>query len=169
MSNSGGCGRPPTINSSGSRTTYDRWQGWKKPRKSPDKSMKKKMLIKSFEIVLKIIIENHVFTFNKKLYKQKKGDAIGVSLAGDIANLFMIWWDRELKKRLSDHNFPLKFYARYIDDGNIAIKRLLTMRAQVRMTKTTMEKVKEIANSILRVSLLKLIIHQTMKTTDYLF
>ena len=68
--------------------------------------MKKKMLIKSFEIVLKIIQEIHVFTFYKKLYKQKKGGEIGVSLAGDIANLFMVWWNRDLKKRLSDITFP---------------------------------------------------------------
>ena len=109
--------------------------------------MKKKMLMKSFEIVLKIIPENHVFRFNKKLYKQKKGGAIGVSLAGDIANLFMVWWDRELKKRLTYHNCYLKLYARYVDDGNIAIKKLTNAAgADTSDEETTMEKVEEIAN-----------------------
>ena len=46
-------------------------------------------------------MKNHVCQFNNKLYKQKSGGAIGVSLAGDVAQVFMIWWNRELKKRLA--------------------------------------------------------------------
>ena len=66
--------------------------------------------MKSFQIVLKAILDNHVFVFDQKLYKQNKGGAIGVSLAGDIANLFMVWWDRQLKTRLAEIDMNLLYY-----------------------------------------------------------
>ena len=39
-----------------------------------------------------------MFTFNNKIFKQMKGGAIGVGIAGEVANLFMVWWDRKMKK-----------------------------------------------------------------------
>ena len=42
--------------------------------------------------------------FKEQIYKQKKGGAIGVTLAGDVANLFMVWWDREFMKLLERKN-----------------------------------------------------------------
>ena len=38
--------------------------------------------------------------------------------------MFIVWWDRELKKQLSDYNFSFKLYAHYADDGSIAIKKI---------------------------------------------
>ena len=29
-----------------------------------------------------------------------KGGAIGVGIAGDVANLFMVWWDKQVKMKL---------------------------------------------------------------------
>ena len=97
-----------------------------------------------------VILKNHICKFNKRLLKQKHGGAIGVSLAGDIANLFMVWWDRELKRRLAQNNMFLKLYARYVDDGNIAIKKIVadSDSMEVNKEKLTMEKVKQIANEI---------------------
>ena len=70
-------------------------------------------------------------------------------MAGDIANLFMVWWDRELKQRLREHKILLKLYARYVDDGNIALNKIgNSTNNNEKEEKITMDKVKEIANGI---------------------
>ena len=83
--------------------------------------MNKKLLMKAFEIALKLVMKNHIFTFNDENFKQLSGGAIGVSIAGDVANLFMVWWDRELKSRLSVERILIELYSRYVDDGNTAV------------------------------------------------
>lgn len=40
---------------------------------------------------LKTTLKNHVFKFDDCMYVQEKGAAIGVSIAGDVAVLFMTW------------------------------------------------------------------------------
>ncbi len=146
-----GVGRPPTITSSGGKSNYKkRWQGWKKPDKVPDDNMKKKLFVRALGVVLKVVLNNHVFSFNLKNYKQMKGGAIGVSVAGDVACLFMVWWDRELKKRLQEKDLNFQLYSRYVDDGNIVIQKVAgTLNEEDGETeKRTMELVKEIANDI---------------------
>ena len=146
-----GVGRPPTITSSGGKTNHEkRWQGWRKPTKSADDAMKKKLFVTALAIVLKVVLGNHVFTFNLKNYKQMKGGAIGVSIAGDVANLFMVSWDRELKRRLFEEEISLKLYSRYVDDGNIVVKKINNGEEgwNPESEKRTMEKIKEVANDI---------------------
>ena len=76
--------------------------------------------MKAFEVALKLVMKNHIYTFNNENFKQLNGGAIGVSIAGDVANLFMVWWDRKLKASLKEENILLELYSRYVDDGNIA-------------------------------------------------
>ena len=68
---------------------------------------------------LEVNLCNHVFCFGNQLYLQTKGGAIGVGIAGDVANLFMVWWDRHLKSKLEDEGIKVKMYSRYVDDINI--------------------------------------------------
>ena len=35
----------------------------------------------------------------------------------------MIWWDRELKKKISNDEYEVKLYARYVDDGTVVIEQ----------------------------------------------
>ena len=39
--------------------------------------------------------------------------------AGDIAGLFMVWWDRVFKRKVEEEGIDMKMYARYVDDENI--------------------------------------------------
>ena len=41
----------------------------------------KKLLMKAFEVALKLVMKTHVYTFNKECFKQLKGGAIGESIA----------------------------------------------------------------------------------------
>ena len=107
--------------------------------------------MKAFEVALKLVMKNHIYTFNNENFKQLNGGAIGVSIAGDVANLFMVWWDRKLKASLREKNILLELYSRYVDDGNIAAQcpeELHERNTKQENEKIIMEKIKEVANSI---------------------
>ena len=144
-------GRPPTVTSSGKNKDYEkRWKNWQRPLRKATDEMNKKLLMKAFEVALKLVMKNHIFTFNDENFKQLSGGAIGVSIAGDVANLFMVWWDRELKVRLNEARIQIELYSRYVDDGNTAIQRPEDLRdcPNDEAEKETMERVKAIANLI---------------------
>ena len=63
-------------------------------------------------------MKSHVYTFEEKYIKQAER-AIGVGLAGEVANVLMIWWDHRLKSLLSDSQTVLKLYSRYVDDFDL--------------------------------------------------
>eukprot|EP00112_Aurelia_sp_Birch-Aquarium-sp1_P005284 Seg1598.18 transcript_id=Seg1598.18/GoldUCD/mRNA.D3Y31 product="hypothetical protein" protein_id=Seg1598.18/GoldUCD/D3Y31 len=91
-------GRPPTITSSGtSKSEGKRWLGWIESEEKPTTEEEIRiMMLFAIGVSLRLVLKNHIFRFNNKLYKQTKGGAIGVGVAGDAANVFMIWWDRRL-------------------------------------------------------------------------
>ena len=144
-------GRPPTVTSSGKSKDYEkRWNNWTRPLRKATEEVNKKLLMKAFEIALKLVMKNHIFTFNDENFKQLSGGAIGVSIAGDVANLFMVWWDRELKSRLTVERILIKLYSRYVDDGNTAVRRpddLMSCSGE-EAEEQTMERIKTTANSI---------------------
>ena len=72
-------------------------------------------LTRSFEVPL----NNHIFGFGNKFYRQSKGGAIGVGIAGDVANIFMVWWGRRLKEKLQEEGIKLNMYSRYVDEIDI--------------------------------------------------
>ena len=129
------------------KTYWKRWNNWKKADRTLDSNTKRKLLVKAFGVALKLILKNHIFTFNKKYYKQCKGGAIGVSIAGDVANLFLVWWDNELKRKMRENGIIVKLYSRYVDDGNIVVK-LIDNKVGDDKEKEIMNRVKDIANSI---------------------
>ena len=148
-------GRPPTITSSGKHTEYDkRWNNWTKPLRKATEEVNRRLLVKAFEVALKLVMKNHIYVFNNECFKQLNGGAIRVSIAGDVANLFMVWWDKELKIPLTSEQIILPLYSRYVDDGNIAVKynhQNSMEEIEVDNEKTEkeiMEKIKIIANSI---------------------
>ena len=105
------------------------------------------MVAYAIGITLKSTLQNHIFTFNGRLYKQTKGGAIGVGIAGDVANLFMVWWDRKMKFKCINHGIFIKSYSRYVDDTNIVLKSVDTGDDEKKEEKTMMI-LKEIANTI---------------------
>ena len=45
-----------------------------------------------------------------------------MDLTGVIAQVFMVWWDRELGQRLERINLLPKMHQRYVDDTNLAAR-----------------------------------------------
>eukprot|EP00794_Sanderia_malayensis_P005665 gene5665-6361_t len=57
---------------------------------------------------------------------QMKGKAIGFELTGNVAQLFMMLWDRMFTSRLSELGIIERLCKRYVDDINMAINKLPT-------------------------------------------
>ena len=66
-----------------------------------------------------------------------------MGIAGDVATLFMVWWDRELKNRLRRQNIDIQLYKRYVDDTNLVAKTIPSANKQPN-DKLTMETIQKI-------------------------
>ena len=89
---------------------------WKPASEQPDKVATRRMLTEALRVVLTFIMKNHVYKFDGTVRKQAKGGAIGLQLTGVLAQIFMVWWDREFKARVERLGIPLYMYKRYVDD-----------------------------------------------------
>ena len=98
-------------------------------------------------IAMKTTLKNHIFRFNDQIRKQTNGGAIGVKAAGDIAALFMVWWDKTFKQKVVEE---LKLYSRYVDDEHIVCEALPEneTNAGQQRDERTMKRLQEIGNSI---------------------
>ena len=129
-------GRQPVFTASGiNSNTSLRWRSWIKCEIRPDDVTN--MLTHALSITLKYTLNNHICEFNSELFKQQNGGAIGVGVAGDVATLFMVWWDRQLKSQISG----IQMYGRYVDDIDIVLETTLD-------DKSAMEAVQRVANTI---------------------
>ena len=116
-------GRPPTITASGSEEQKEkRFKPWNLPLMQPDGHMRCIMMREALRVVLTAIIKNHSFTFDNEIRKQTKGGPIGLKLTGVLAQVFMIWWDKEFAARLDEMAIIMKMNTRYVDDINMAIQ-----------------------------------------------
>ena len=130
----------------------NRFKPWNPPvNKEPGEDTKKKMLAEAISIAVEIVMKNHVYVFNKEVRKQSRGGPIGLALTGDVANIFMCWWDEELIKRIRAEGFEVLLYERYIDDINIITKVIRgSDRDQGERRRLSMEEIQEIARGIHR-------------------
>ena len=63
-------GRPLTVTSSGKSKDYEkRWNNWTRPLRKATEEVNKKLLMKAFEIALKLVMKNHIFTFKDENFK----------------------------------------------------------------------------------------------------
>ena len=69
-------------------------------------------------------MENHVYRFENTIRKQKSGGPIGLSLTGDIADCYLIGWDKEFIEKLKSLGIDLILYERFKDDITISVECL---------------------------------------------
>ena len=94
------------------------------PARVPTEDEQRKMFAVALENLIKTAMGNHVYSFNGLLRRQSSGAAIGTTLAGALAVLYMLRWCREFKVKLEFatteiENFILLMIKVYIDDGNL--------------------------------------------------
>ena len=142
-------GRPPTLRSTGTvRDCEKRWAHWFRSTEQPGISEIKHMVSFAIGVTLRYTMNNHIFKFNGTFFKQPKGGAIGVGVAGDVATLFMVWYDRTLLQRLKECKIDMQLYARYVDDINIAAKKTSGCDNSEPADKMTMLEIQQVANTI---------------------
>ena len=131
-----------------------RYKPWIEPEQEADANTTKKMLSIALKIAIIFIMKNHIYSINGKIKKQTKGGPIGLELTGDIAQIYMCWWDKEMKRRLMENHIVLLIYIRYVDDINFVIdkqKQITANRSEEgrkREDLQIMEKIKKIGNEI---------------------
>ena len=126
---------------------------------------KREMFVEAVRIVLKVLLETHTYEFAEVIKRQRKGGPIGMELTGVVAQIFMVWWDKEFVRRLNDVNIRLRLHERYVDDTNLSGKQTqvgaryesgqITITEESRLEDTgvpkderTMKLLQSIANSI---------------------
>ena len=145
-------GPPPTITGSGVKTKKEeRYKPWIRATRKPNKEEQRKMLTEAIKVVLETLMKNHIYEFKEELRKQKEGGAIGIDLTGELAKIYMTWWDKELLAKLRELEIDPILYKRYVDDIVIIVKKLLEgAEESEEPDKITIEKIKEIGESIHR-------------------
>ena len=85
-------------------------------------SDKKRLTVKVLEIAVNAILNNHVYKFGNKFYKQRQGGPIGLRLTGVVARLVMDGWTRTFKEKLVEAGVTLDMIVKYVDDINMGIR-----------------------------------------------
>ena len=99
-------------------------------------------------------MKNHIYSINGTLKRQNKGGPIGLELTGDIAQIYMTWWDKQMMIRLRENDIVLLIYKRYVDDINFIIdkQKLIDLARRTEEIEKEdlqiMDKIREIGNSI---------------------
>ena len=94
------------------------------PRRPPTEREQKVMLAQVIQVAVLAVLQNHTYQFNGEVRLQKDGGPIGLELAGAIARVVMLWWDRKFLSLAAINLIELYLYLRYIEDQNMAVKPL---------------------------------------------
>jgi hypothetical protein len=92
---------------------------FEKPKRRPSSVEIRKMIGIVMEILVRKIMENHLYSFNGKIMEQKEGGPIGLELTGALARLVMMWWERKMMEKMRRLKIVIELYKRYIDDMNV--------------------------------------------------
>ena len=90
---------------------------------SANRETRRRMMVEAIRVVLKVLMETHTYEFANEIRRQRKGGAIGMELTGVVAQIFMVWWDKEFIRKLQEVDIRLKLHERYVDDTNLAGKQ----------------------------------------------
>ena len=90
------------------------------PRCRPNQYEEKFVLSQVIKISTLAILSMHSYQWNKDVKLQEEGAPIGLEIAGALARIVMLWWDKQFMKLLADNNILIHLYKRYIDDQNMA-------------------------------------------------
>ena len=95
-------------------------------KNDPDLQKKTTMTADNAITLFKQCVQTTYFVFNKKLYKQVDGLAIGASSSGPAAELFMEKLEVQAITTFID---PPKIWMRYVDDTFSKLKKLMVDRS----------------------------------------
>ena len=80
------------------------------------------MIGKIIEMMILAGMENHVYRFGHVIRKQTEGGPIGLALTGELAECYMIAWEKKFIKKLETLGINLLLYERFKDDITLMIE-----------------------------------------------
>ena len=95
-----------------------------KPKREANEVEKRNMLGKAIEVLIVATTTNHVYKFGNKYRVQAEGGPIGLRCTGEMADCFMVNWDKRLMEKLSLVAIELETYSRFKDDINVVTEAL---------------------------------------------
>ena len=69
--------------------------------------------------MIKLCMMSHIYKFNNTIRKQSAGGPTRLDLTGELADIFMLWWDRTFVNMLADLGLLPELYTRFKDDTTI--------------------------------------------------
>ena len=94
------------------------------PVRQPSDDERKQLTALALKQLILVVLQNHIFSFNKKIYKQTSGGAIGDRLTGALGAILGQVHSRRLLTILADSEAEVKFLQLYVDDGDWCMKAL---------------------------------------------
>ena len=144
-------GKNPTITGCGMKEREDeRWKSWNRPAAKPEEDELRRTVAYALGVAMRTVLKNHIFRFNDEVRKQANGGAIGVKAAGDIAALFMTWWDRAFLEKVNEILENMNLYLRYVDDEYVICEIIPENEdnREQEPDERTMKRLQEIGNGI---------------------
>ena len=65
---------------------------------------------------VEVVMTNHYFTIDKRIFRQKDGSPIGLDMSVEVASLYMSLWDKSFRDKLRKLGIKVDVYTQYIDD-----------------------------------------------------
>ena len=116
-------GRKPNITGQATASNEKRSNVWHPPKNScPSDETIKKMIGKALQVGINAVMKAHVYKFAGETRVQKQGGAIGLELTGEIAGVFMSWWDKRMRRKIEEKGIKVIMYKRYVDDINLIVE-----------------------------------------------
>ena len=95
------------------------------PKMLPTAREKKILLAQVLKTAMLAVLQNHTYQFeNGQIRLQNDGSPIGLEMAGALARVVMIWWDKRFLSLVNLNLADCYLYLRYIDDQNMAMRPL---------------------------------------------
>ena len=94
------------------------YKGWACPMRQPTKSEERKMFVELLSILIKVLMNNHVYTFDGKVWLQEGKGSTGDQATGIITEFVMIWWMGVFKQKLDSLKIKHHLLERFVDDIN---------------------------------------------------
>ena len=96
------------------------WDQWVEP----DDDKLKTMIALMLREQVRVLISNHYYTVDGRLFHQKHGGPIGERITTVLARMVLHLFDREFLAAICRLRIPLALLKRYVDDMNGAGKKL---------------------------------------------
>ena len=99
-------------------------ENWEKPKSQPNSETLRKLFGLAIKTMILACMQNHLYQFKGIKRLQKEGGPTGLDLTGELADLFMLWWDLKFVQKLKDLKIGVDLYGRFKDDIGLILDSL---------------------------------------------